>query len=125
MFAAGLGFGTGTFAKDYATVGELLESVKVLEAAGADVNAVSDAGQTPLHFGAQASDDIVRFLADKGAQLDVKDKQGRTPVEMALGIGLHGHAGGPPTVREDTANLLRQLIAINASKNAAKSDTLR
>jgi uncharacterized protein len=111
MFAAGLGFGTGTFAKDYATEAELLESVTVLVAAGAEVNAVSDAGQTPLHFGAQASDDIVKFLAANGAKLDVKDKQGRTPVEMALGVGLHGHAGGPPTVREETADLLRQLIA--------------
>ncbi len=111
MFAAGVGYGTGTFANDYATPAQLLESVKVLVAAGADVNAVSQAGQTPLHFGAQASDDIVRFLAEKGAKLDVKDKQGRTPVEMALGIGLHGHAGGPPTVREGTANLLRQLMS--------------
>jgi uncharacterized protein len=111
MFAAGLGFGTGTFANDYATPGELLESVKILVASGADVNAVSEAGQTPLHFGAQASDDIVKFLAASGAKLDLKDKQGRTPVEMALGVGLHGHAGGPPTVREGTANLLRQLIA--------------
>jgi uncharacterized protein len=111
MFAAGLGFGTGTFANDYATPVELLESVKVLVAAGADVNTVSGAGQTPLHFGAQASDDIVKFLAQSGAKLDVKDKQGRTPVEMALGVGLHGHAGGPPTVREGTANLLRQLMA--------------
>jgi ankyrin repeat protein len=111
MFAAGLGFGTGTFANDYATPGELLEAVKVLVAAGADVNAISEAGQTPLHFGAQASDEIVKFLAASGAKLDVKDKQGRTPVEMALGVGLHGHAGGPPTVREGTANLLRQLMA--------------
>jgi uncharacterized protein len=111
MFAAGLGYGTGTFANDYATPAELLESVNVLAAAGADVNAISEAGQTPLHFGAQASDDIVKFLAAHGAKLDVKDKQGRTPVEMALGVGLHGHAGGPPTVREGTANLLRQLMA--------------
>jgi ankyrin repeat protein len=111
MFAAGLGYGTGTFANDYATPAELLECVKVLVAAGAEVNAVSAAGQTPLHFGAQASDDIVKFLAASGAKLDVKDKQGRTPVEMALGVGVHGHAGGPPTVREGTANLLRQLIA--------------
>jgi uncharacterized protein len=118
MFAAGLGFGTGTFANDYATPVELLESVKVLVAAGAEVNAVSDAGETPLHYSAQASDDIVKFLVEKGAKLDAKDKQGRTPVEMALGVGLHGHAGGPPTVREGTANLLRQLIA-------AKSEPLR
>jgi ankyrin repeat protein len=111
MFASGQGYGTGTFAKDYATVDELLESVKVLVAAGADVNAVNEAGDTPLHFGAQASDEIVKFLVASGARLDVKDKQGRTPVEMALGIGLHGHAGGPPTVREGTANLLRQLMA--------------
>ncbi len=111
MFASGQGYGTGTFAKDYATVDELLESIKVLVAAGADVNAVNEAGDTPLHFGAQASDDIVKFLVASGAKLDVKDKQGRTPVEMALGIGLHGHAGGPPTVREGTANLLRQLMA--------------
>jgi ankyrin repeat protein len=120
MFAAGLGFGTGTFANDYATPAELLESVKVLVAAGADVNAVSEAGQTPLHFGAQASDDIVKFLAASGAKLDVKDKQGRTPVEMALGIGLHGHAGGPPTVREGTANLLRQLMSAKTTENAQK-----
>jgi uncharacterized protein len=111
MFAAGLGYGTGTFANDYASTAELLESVKVLVAAGADINAVSDAGQTPLHFGATASDDIVKFLAANGAKLDIKDKAGRTPVEMALGIGLHGHAGGPPTVREGTANLLRQLMS--------------
>ena len=120
MFAAGIGFGTGTFANDYATPAELLESVKVLVAAGADVNAVSEAGQTPLHFGAQASDDIVKFLAASGAKLDVKDKQGRTPVEMALGIGLHSHAGGPPTVREGTANLLRQLMSAKAADEVQK-----
>jgi ankyrin repeat protein len=111
MFAAGLGYGTGTFATDYATPAELLESVKVLVASGAAVNAVNDAGDTPLHFSAQASDDIVKFLVASGAKVDVKDKKGRTPVEMALGIGLHGHAGGPPTVREETASLLRQLMA--------------
>lgn len=119
MLAAGLGRGTGAFTKDYATEAELLDAVKVLVSAGADVNAVNDAGETPLHFGAQASDDIVKFLAAKGAKLDAKDKKGRTPVDMAMGVGLHGHAGGPPTIREGTANLLRQLMAINTAKDAA------
>jgi ankyrin repeat protein len=125
MLAAGLGRGTGAFTKDYATEADLVATVKLLVAAGADVNAANDARDTPLHFGAQASDDIVKFLAEKGAKLDVKDSKGRTPVEMALGVGLYGHAGGPPTVREGTANLIRQLIAINASKDTAKSDSLR
>lgn len=120
MFAAGLGFGTGTFANDYATEGELLESVRVLMAAGADVNAVNEAGETALHYSAHASDGIVKFLAEKGAKLDVKDKQGRTPIEMALGIGLHGHAGGPPAVRQETANLLRQLMSREDKASAQK-----
>jgi ankyrin repeat protein len=125
MLASGLGRGTGAFTKDYASEAELLEAVKLLVAAGADVNAVNDAGDTPVHYGAQASDDIVRFLAEKGAKLDVKDKKDRTPVEMALGVGLFGHAGGPPTVREGTANLIRQLIAINAAKDTAKPEAVR
>lgn len=120
MFAAGLGRGQGVFAKDYATEAELLSAVKALVAHGADVNAASDAGETPLHYAAQASDDIVRFLAEHGAQLEAKDKQGRTPVDMALGKGLRGRAGGPVTVREGTAALLRQLMAGSVAAPAAK-----
>jgi ankyrin repeat protein len=125
MLAAGLGRGTGAFTKDYATEAQLLEAVQALVSAGAEVNAVDDNGETPLHYGAQASDDIVKFLAAKGAKLDAKDHKGRTPVEMALGVGLHGHAGGPPNVRTETADLLRHLIAINEAKNTAKPETLR
>lgn len=120
MFAAGLGRGLGVFAKDYATEAELLEAVKVLVAAGADVNVATDSGETPMHYAAQASDDIVRFLAAHGARLDVKDKRGRTPVDMALGVGLRGRAGGPPTVREGTAALLKQLMSGQVAGSAAK-----
>jgi ankyrin repeat protein len=111
MLAAGLGRGLGVFAKDYASEAELLEAVKVLVARGVDVNAVNDSGQTAMHFAAQASDGIVKYLAEHGAKLDVKDKQGRTPVDMAMGVGLRGRAGGPPVVREGTAALLRELMA--------------
>jgi uncharacterized protein len=115
MLAAGEGRGLGVFAKDYATEAELLEAVQVLVAHGVDVNAANDRGQTAMHFAAQASDGIVQFLAGHGARLDVKDKQGRTPLDMALGVGLRGRAGGPPIVRQGTATLIRQLLAAKST----------
>jgi len=117
MLAAGMGRGLGVFAKDYATEGALLEGVQVLVARGVDVNAVTDSGETAMHYAAQASDGIVQYLAEHGARLDVKDKQGRTPVDMAMGVGLRGRAGGPPIVRQGTATLIRQLMAANAARN--------
>jgi ankyrin repeat protein len=118
MFAAGLGRGVSAFAKDYGTEADLLATAKVLLAHGADINTVSAAGQTAMHFAAQAadenfpqpSDDMVKLLASHGAKLDVVDKQGRSPVEMAAGKGLRGHAGGPVKPRESTIALLRQLM---------------
>ncbi len=119
MFAAGLGRGIGAFAKDYATDAQMLAAAKALVAHGADVNAVSAAGQTAMHFAAQAydpnlpapTDDLVTFLASHGARLDVTDKQGRTPIEMAQGKGLRGKAGGPVRPRDGTVALLKQLAS--------------
>jgi len=115
MLAAGVGRGTGVFAKDYATEAQLLEAVKFLVElgtdAGVDVNAVNNSGQTALHIAAQASDGIVKYLAEHGANLDAKDKQGRTPLDTAMGVGMRARIGGEPTMRESTAALLRQLMS--------------
>jgi uncharacterized protein len=110
MLAAGLGRGQGVFAKDYATEKELLEAVKVLVERGVDVNAANDRGQTAMHFAVRASDEIVRYLAAHGARLDVKDKQGHSPIDVAMGMGVRGRAGGPVEVRQATADLVKQLI---------------
>ena len=115
MLAAGYGRGQGVFAKDYATEAEMAEGVRVLLDRGVDVNAANDSGETALHFAAQASDEIVKMLAAHGARLDVKDKNGRTPVDFAMGVGLRGRAGGPVQIREHTAALLRELGAKNSS----------
>jgi ankyrin repeat protein len=119
MFAAGNGRGTGVFTKDIGTERDLLESVKVLVEHGVDVNASNDNGQTAMHFAAQVSDDIVRYLAAHGAKIDRRDRQGHTPVDLALGIGARGRAGGPPPVREGTAALLRQLMDQQAKGTTA------
>jgi ankyrin len=63
---------------------EALEVVKVLVANGANVNAVNRTGQAALHGAARAGENtIVRFLAEHGAALDIKDRQGRTALDIA------------------------------------------
>jgi ankyrin repeat protein len=115
MLAAGVGRGTGVFAKDYATEAELLAAVKFLVElgveAGVDIDAANDSGQTALHIAAQASDGIVKYLAEHGANLDAKDKQGRTALDVAMGKGVRARIGGESTVRESTAALLRELMS--------------
>lgn len=88
MAAAGLGAPRGgdeevTEAGDR---NDPIDVMKALIAKGANVNAANDAGMTPLHYAAQrGSDRIVEFLASQGARFDLKNKQGRTPPELARG----------------------------------------
>jgi ankyrin repeat protein len=112
MMASGLGRGLGVFAKDYGTEADLRQAVELLVERNVDVNASTDDGITAIHLAAQGGlDSIVRVLAKAGARLDVKDKRGRTPVDMAMGVGGRGRAGGPPPVYERTAKLLKELGA--------------
>ena len=111
MLACGVGRGLGVFAKDVATEAELLEGVKVLLAKGVDVNAANTNGLTAMHYAAQAGlDSVVTELARHGARLDTKDKQARTPIDVALGVGNRGRAGGPPAVYQNTAELIKKLM---------------
>jgi ankyrin repeat protein len=112
MLACGLGRGTSAFAEDVGTEADMLKAVQVAIAHGADVNAANTQGGTPLHFAAQSGfDSVIQLLADKGAVLDAKDKQNRTPVDLAKGVGVRGRAGGPAVLRPSSAALLEKLIA--------------
>jgi len=88
MAAAGLGAPRGgdeevTEAGDR---NDPVDVLKVLVDKGGDVNAANEAGMTPLHYAAQrGSDRIIEFLASKGARFDAKNKQGRTPSDLARG----------------------------------------
>jgi hypothetical protein len=65
---------------------------------GVDVNAVDGNGQTALHIAAgQSSARIVSALVERGAKVDIKNKQGRTPLDLARGIGGRGQ----PVVRTE------------------------
>jgi len=61
------------------------EAITKLLDAGADVNALNDNGQTPLHI-ATFWDNIeaVRLLLERGADKTIKNKSGRTAAELAI-----------------------------------------
>src|SRR5438552_19077438 len=74
----------------------LLEAVKLCLELGMDVNAVNSMGLTAVDGAAnRGSDEIIKFLVEKGAKLDVKDKEGRTPLTWAEGVFLATHPGQP------------------------------
>ena len=52
-------------------------------------------------------DAMIRLLAEHGARLDIKDKQGRTPMTFAEGVLL---AVQPPVRKPGTIALLQQLM---------------
>jgi Ankyrin repeats (3 copies)/Bacterial-like globin len=62
------------------------EVVRLLIAAGADVNASSDAMRaTALHMAARRGNvEVARALLDSGAAIDAKDRKGDTPLQRAI-----------------------------------------
>ena len=105
MAAAGVGWvPTQTYTESKES---LLEAVKLCVEKGADVNAVNGQGYRAIHGAAyRGSDNIVEFLASKGAKLDAKDGQGRTPAAIAEGVYI---GGKPPERRASTIALLKKL----------------
>ena len=111
MFVSGRGgLGRfGVFDPRRATELEFIEGAKLCLQHGAAVNAVDESGQTAMHSAAvQRGDAFIDFLADHGASLDVKDNQGRLPLDLALGAGSRGE----PAVRESAAAVLRKRMGL-------------
>ncbi len=89
-----------------------IASLDLLLKAGADINEPGGRRhQTPLHAAAfWGWNDVVQYLVDHGAKLDVKDSAGKTPIDAALGkAGGNSRGGQRIDVHEDTAELLRKL----------------
>src|SRR5262249_31098705 len=87
MAAAGVNW---TVAQTFTVSKEaLLEAIKICLEKGADVNATNSMGLTAVMGAAnRGSDDIIKFLVEHGAKLDVKDAVGRTPITWAEGVFL-------------------------------------
>jgi hypothetical protein len=90
----------------------LLDAVKLCVELGMDVNATNSMGLTAVHGAAnRGSDEILKFLVSQGATLDVKDKEGRTPLVWAEGVFLATHPARP---KPSTIALIKQLTAAPA-----------
>jgi ankyrin repeat protein len=84
-----------------------LDAAKYALELGGDVNASNKNGETALHAAALVGgNDIVEFLVSKGAVVNVKDKKGRTPQDVAEGI-----FSGVFLIHAETAELLKKLSA--------------
>ena len=95
-----------------------IEAIKLCLDRGVDINAFNTSGTTAVHAAVQrGGQKVVRYLAEHGAKLDMKNKQGRTPLDIALGVGAAAgrgggggrRGGGGPSAA--MADLLRSLMA--------------
>lgn len=87
----------------------LMEAVQLCLDKGADVNAKNSMGVTAVIGAAnRGSDDILEFLVKKGARLDIKDNEGRTPLVWAQGVFLATNA---PQEKPSTMALIKRLMA--------------
>jgi ankyrin repeat protein len=87
MLAAGLAFrnrGDDDESNDGGSEQGALEAMKLCLDLGIDIDAFNDTGQTAMHAAVNRGDASIKFLAAHGAMLDLKDKRGRTPLDLAL-----------------------------------------
>lgn len=90
---------------------EAIEAIRLLLAAGTDINGVDNQGRTAAHGAAMWGwTDVVRFLNENGLKLDIQDKRGYTALDTALGLaGGFGFGGSAGVAHEETAKVIREL----------------
>lgn len=115
MAAAGLG-SSDIDTRGYYTAADVpqqsIAALRLLIEAGAGVNERNWQGQTALHGAARWGwTDVVQFLVDNKADLHVKDNEGFTALDFALGKGASASARATVRVNPQTAELLEKLMS--------------
>lgn len=111
LAAAGVGTNESDSTGRQKTQQDAIAALQIFLDRGLDLNAPDNSGRTALHGAAlQGYNDVIKFLAAKGAAFDAKDNKGFTPLDVALGkAGGFGFAGVEGVHREETAALIRKL----------------
>jgi ankyrin repeat protein len=125
MVAAGVGCVPGQWLEPERDV---FAAVKILvDELNADVNALNDRHETALHGAVcRGADSVIQYLVDKGAKLDVKDVEGKTPLDVALdGIFRGDSIGTPPVIvlkfPEHTQILMKKLSAEHSAATGSRA----
>jgi ankyrin repeat protein len=118
MAAAGSGRGNVPTRGRSKTEAQALESIRLLKDAGADVNARGVDGDNAVHGAAiHGWNEVIKLLAGYGANLDVADKDGMTPIDYALARYPLNYLESKPVPHESTAALLKSLGATKETPN--------
>jgi hypothetical protein len=96
---------------------DAIESIRLLLAAGTDINGADTQGRTAAHGAALwGHSEVIRFLHASGANMNAMDKRGFTPLDHALGrAGGFGFGGRSSVVREETAKVIQELGGVNGN----------
>jgi ankyrin len=106
MVAAGIG---RVPAESHVTPDATMAAVRLALELGGNVRAANKDGNTALHGAAHVRlDELIQFLADRGADVNARNGRGLTPLNVAEGAG---HSDNPGLVGGTTGTLLRKLGA--------------
>jgi ankyrin repeat protein len=102
-----------------------LQAVKLFVKLGGDVKTKAQFGWTPMHLAAyHGQDDVIKYLAEQGANLNEMDGFGQTPLSIASAIVTEGigdaYRQTPLRYRKETAELLLSLGATTLEKSGVK-----
>lgn len=100
------------------TEADAIDCITLLLEYGVDINAFNEAGMTALHGSINRGKAVVKFVAEQGAKLDMKNRLGKTALDLAIEFTLRddGTANRFVDRGESTVELLRQLMFRAASK---------
>jgi ankyrin repeat protein len=123
MAAAGMGHSFNPTRGRFKTDAQAAECLKLLMAAGGDVNTVNEQKLTAMHSAASLGwNDTIKLLVDGGALLEAQDARGMTPIDYA--VGRHPRAFLEPehTRKEATITLLRNYIVAATGRQPKEFD---
>jgi ankyrin repeat protein len=118
MIAAAGGAQAGGYAMGLPVTEEgAIQAIQLCLDRGLDINSFNNNGLTAMHrAAARGADKVVKYLAEHGSNLDMKNKANLTPLDMAMGVaGVK--VRNTPAVHETTVTLIRDLMANETAKN--------